>query len=360
MQSVGRFIHDIETIKTYRTSQKAFTRDRKLTFANLVLFLMNMPKRILALELHDFFTWVKNKFKLKFVNITPSALTQRREKLAPELFVGVNDVILKGYYADPNIKRWNGFRLLGIDGSKITLPFSKELQDIYGVIKNQSEIKDIVQARVSVLYDVLNEMVIDGMLSANKVGEITLAHKHILRIQSNDLLLLDRGYPSFALAYDILQLEGSFLFRCKASFNKVVKHFSVSDDIDKVVCISPKQKQSFKGKGFNAKSEIHVRLLKITLKNGEEEILMASLLDQRDKTTKHHYKVNVSLSLGFLKYRIINILSDKNPRKALEKLKELLLIIPQPERKGRSFNRKVGKYVRRTKPPMFKNRKQNI
>jgi hypothetical protein len=428
MQSISAFISCPGTVKAYRTSERAFTRDRKLTFELLVLFLMSMPKRTLALELHDYLARFKKGFKQGFQKITPGALTQRREKLVPELFVGINDVVLQEYYTDNDerVSLWNGFRLLGIDGSRITLPNTNELKDIYGTIKNHS---DIIQARVSVIYDILNEMVIEGIISPIEYGEITLAHKHIKRVQQNDLLLLDRGYPSFALAMDILQAEGQFLFRCKAAFNKVTQKFAASDSIDKIVEISPKQKQSFKEKSFNAGSKLKVRLLKIKLKSGEEEILMTSLtdkqeypyslfaglyykrwrvevfydriknilalenfsglthhailqdfycalvisniqsllieeaqeeLDKEQSNRKYEYKVNVSLSLGFMKYRIIDVLSKKQPQKALKELKSILLINPQPERKDRSFIRNTEKYSRRKKPPMFKNRKRNI
>jgi hypothetical protein len=414
----------------YRTSEKAFTRERKLTFGILVLFLMTMPKRTLALELHDFLAGIKKVFNLKFQKVTAGALTQRREKLSPEIFVGINDVILQEYYTDNDerVTLWNGYRLLGIDGSRITLPNTQELKEIYGTIKNHSVIEDVIQARVSVLYDVLNEMVIEGIVSPIESGEITLAHKHIKRVQHKDLLLLDRGYPSFALAMEILQAEGQFLFRCKASFNKVTKKFAASDDIDKEVEISPKQKQSFKEKSFNAGSKLKVRLLKIKLKSGEEEILMTSLtdkekypyslfadlyykrwrievfydrvknilalenfsglthhaiqqdfycallisniqsllieeaqaeLDKKNNDRKYEYKINVNLSLGFLKYRIIDVLSRKQPYKALKQLEDLLLINPQPERKDRSFVRNTEKYSRRKRPPMFKNKKRN-
>jgi 3-methyladenine DNA glycosylase AlkC len=67
------------------------------------------------------------------------------------VFVGIRDVIVGEYYSDneERVDLWNGFRFLGIDGSKITLPFSKELEEIYGTIKNHTEIMDVIQANKS-------------------------------------------------------------------------------------------------------------------------------------------------------------------------------------------------------------------
>lgn len=392
---------------------------------------MNMPKRTISLEFHDFFEQLKGCFRGILQKVSPSALTQGRNKISPELFIGIRNVILDEYYSDneERVTLWNGFRLLGVDGSKITLPNTQELERIYGTIKNQSEIKDVIQARVSVLYDVMNEMVIDGILSPNAIGEVTLAHQHVAHIKQDDLVILDRGYPSFGLALDILSASAGFLFRCKASFNKVTQKFANSDKTDEIVEIGPKQNGSFKDKNYTAKSKLKVRLVKIFLKTGEMEILMTSLLDsatfpysvfaelyfmrwrvevfydriknilmlenfsgltpnailqdfncallisniqtllieeaqmEMDKNgdgKKYAYKVNVSLSLGFMKHRLVKALSHKQPQKALKQLESLLLENPQPQRKGRSFKRNHGKYRCRTKPPMFKNRKRNV
>ena len=132
------FIGNTETVKKYRATENAFTRKRKLTFELLVLFILNMPKRNLSLELHNFLNLMHKRCKLSFNRVTPGAFTQSREKLRPEVFLGLNQVLLDEYYTDNNerVTLWKGFRLLAIDGSKVTLPYTKELHAIYGNIKN--------------------------------------------------------------------------------------------------------------------------------------------------------------------------------------------------------------------------------
>jgi hypothetical protein len=72
------------------------------------------------------------------------------------VFKHLSSTIISEFYTDNDlsVKLWNGFRLLAVDGSIVTLPKTKELESIYGVQTNQSE-TTVVQARVSVLYDVL-------------------------------------------------------------------------------------------------------------------------------------------------------------------------------------------------------------
>lgn len=56
------------------------------------------------------------------------------------------------------------------------------------------------------------------------------------------------------------------------------------------------------------------------------------------KNTEYEYKVNRNLSLGFMKNRIVEILTSNNP-KYMEELKQLFKIEPVPIRKNRKFPR---------------------
>ena len=419
------------TKEKFKTKVNAFTRNRKLPFELLVLTLLNMPKRTLAIELHAFYTYIKGKIGKTIDSITTSAFTQSRQKLSPDVFIGMNQLLTKEYYTDnqERVKLWDKFRLLSIDGSKITLPYSEQLKETYGFTKNQNKTEDVIQARVSVLYDVLNEMVIEGILTEPEQGEITLAHEHIKHVQQGDLLILDRGYPSFQLAYEILSKEADFIFRCKYDFNNVTKQFIASGKSEAIVEIAPKQKCSFKGKPITKDSRIKIRLIRIPLESGEIELLMTSLTDtekypyecfkplyfkrwnietfynrlknilvvenfsgltnqailqdfhcavfisnvqsliiaeaqsevkKKCSDRKYEYKINTSISLGFLKYKIIDLFTNKGAEKTLKELEQILVTQLVPIKNGRKFNRETEKYRRRTKPLMFKNRKRVI
>lgn len=81
-------------------------------------------------------------------------------------------MLLEEFYTDNDdaIKLWNGFRLLAVDSIQITLPITSELKSIYGVTKNQSD-SHIVQARCSVLFDVLNKYALDRVLASPEIGQ---------------------------------------------------------------------------------------------------------------------------------------------------------------------------------------------
>lgn len=61
-------------------------------------------------------------------------------------------------------------------------------------------------------------------------------------------------------------------------------------------------------------------------------------IEDKKKNTKYEYKVNRNLSLGYMKNRIVEILTSNSP-KYLEELKQLFKIEPVPIRKNRKFPR---------------------
>ena len=141
----------------FRHSDKDFTRDKTLSFPVTLLIISNFIRKSLSLEIVDFVN-VFNKISItKLKNFTKSAFVQRRNKIKPEVFKYLSSVLIKEFYTDNDlsIKLWNGFRLLAVDGSRINLPDTKELEEIYGRTKNQAG--GIVQARTSILYDLLNK-----------------------------------------------------------------------------------------------------------------------------------------------------------------------------------------------------------
>lgn len=140
-------------------SEKDFTRVRKQTFSNTLLFIMNFLRKSLSLEIENF---VKHVCFLKGGNLitafSKSAFGQCRNKIKPEVFVHLNQTLIREFYSDnyDSVKLWEGFRLLAIDGSRLTLPNTEELKKYYCETKNQTN-TGIVLARVSVMYDVLNK-----------------------------------------------------------------------------------------------------------------------------------------------------------------------------------------------------------
>jgi hypothetical protein len=425
IDTTKNFASDLRTKERYRLSKKDFTRNRKLPFENLVLCMLKNFRRTLQVELNSFF----KQFKLSAKGITASGFVQNRKKVNPDLFYDLNHLIVLEFYSDndENNELYKGHRLLSIDGSNIQLPVSDDLKKTFGVYNNQTVTDDVIIGRVSVLYDVLNNIVLDGKLCTRKTGEVTLSREHLCYAKKGDLIIMDRAYPCFETAFRMQQQGIEFLFRCKQDYSNEVKAFFISGKREAMVGIKPSQHKSFKDFPYTADSRLDVRLLRVVLSSGEVEILMTSLHDQKKypysefkrlyslrwgietfynrfkniisvehfsgtstqfvqqefncalymsnmqtiftqnaqaevdekySHRKYEYKINSSLSLGFIRERLTSMFADNtDSEKIMKELEELFVCNVVPIRPGRSNPRIADKYRRRKRPKQFRNRR---
>ena len=294
-------------------SKSDFSRERKQSFHGTIVFIINFLTKSLSVEIQNFIGFIKQNIPEKEVkDFTKSAFTQYRNKIKPEVFKYLSDNLIQEFYTDndESINLWNGFRLLAVDGSILNLPDKKALEVIYGRTYNKSG-TGVIQARASVLYDVLNKFVIDGCLSPLSTGERVLAVNHLAFSKTRDLIIYDRGYPSFDLVYEHLERRIDFLMRVKVSFNKITSEFYQSGLDSNIVKICPGKNTKHTNKVYSKDTFQEVRLVRIELPNGEIEILMSSLLDSQK------YPNSIFKDLYFLRWGVETFYDElKNKIKA--------------------------------------------
>lgn len=239
--------------------------------------MLNLLRKSLSLEIENFIDFLKTGPATKF---TKSAFVQARNKVRPEVFERLSLVLLNEFYSDNEsaIKLWNGFRVLAVDGSRVTLPITEELMDIYGQSKNQSDTV-LVQARCSVIYDVLNNYVLDGGLSPLKKGERDMALVHLEHCRDNDLVIYDRGYPSYDFIHRHIKRGLDYVMRAKTNFNRLTIEFEKSGKKSLITEIFPGKNTKIVDSAYNRNTPIKIRLVRVELASGQVEILMTSLLD---------------------------------------------------------------------------------
>ncbi len=426
-KSVG-FITSKLTKLNYRVTETDFTRDRKMKFDLLVLFMLKSLRRNISLELSTFFSEIGQKVK----TVTASAFVQSRRKIKPDLFRDLNKLIETEFYTDndENILLYKRMRVLSIDGSRVALPNTLDLAKHYGYTNNQYQTNDKVHARVSVLYDVLNEIVIDGLMRPLIQGEHTLASEQFEYVKVNDLLIMDRGYASVLNAKIIVDKGAHFLIRCSEEHSNAVIKFSQSSSNDEIIEIGLTTRNYNKGLTEQDAKTIKVRLIKVKISPTETEILMTSLLDkiefpraifkklyfmrwgietfynkfktiieverfsgtshqfvqqefycaiylsnmhsiiikdvqeeviEKYKNRKYEYKVNTTSSLGIIREHLIALmLSKKDDNEKLIELQEFFVLNVIPIRPNRSIVRTTNKYMNKTKPKQFHNKRQTF
>ena len=120
--------------------------------------------------------------------------------------------------------QFQGFRLLAMDGTRLTLPDEKALRDYYGTAVNGKG-RQNAQARMVLLQSPLTRLPLAYQLQPVNVGEVTMARQLVagLRpgagLRANDLLLLDAGYLSYGLLWDIQSRGAFFCIRMQRNMN---------------------------------------------------------------------------------------------------------------------------------------------
>lgn len=291
-------ISSVEFIAKHRVSEKAFTRKRVFTFQILFSILVNILKSCLSTELDNFFKFLSNSAYL-VSEATDGAFSKARKKLKETAFVELFQIITSDFYNHFEYKRWHGYRLIACDGTKLNLPKNAATIKAFGKSSNQRQ-GFYVQAQASTLYDVLNEFIVDAHIDHIKVGEHTLMGKHLPFLQTTDILLADRGYPSFWLLAYLLKHRINFCLRANTSNTwKEISLMLANGETDKIVSL-PCSKKSIKNLGELGltRDPISVRVSIVELNGGEKEVLVSSLFDQNE------FPLEVLKDLYFLRWGI--------------------------------------------------------
>lgn len=387
-------INSKEFLEVSKMKQSDFTRNRKMNFPKVTVFILSSTKKSLQSALFAF----AGRFKFENGTYTKQAFSKARKKINLSAFLALFKESVEMFYKDGDYKRFKGYRVTAIDGTKYNMPNSKEMKEVYGF---QDSTNEQPQALGSCLYDVLNGIIIDAHIQPFNANERTLAQLHINELDrirtSKELVIMDRGYPSAVLMNSIDELGFKYVMRCSKQFVRGIKNngndFTVNHKF--------------------AKSEtVKFRVIKIALENGDEEILITNIFSKsftekdfaeiyhmrwsieekyddlknkleienfsgnsniailqefystmflnniasvmaldceeeiaqrcKDKNLKYQYKANISMTISILKFSLIEMFTYKSQKKRdkiLDNIYHQLLTCVTPIRLGRSFVR---------------------
>jgi len=239
-------------------------------------------KSSLQRQLDSFYKEVtRSDFSIR--RVTKGAFSTARSNLKPEAFVELLDNVNQTFYTEAPYRVWKEFRLLGADGSRLMLPNHPTVVEEFGTHSfdpNGDSPRSL--ALVSMLYAVLNLTTHDAQIAPYSASERDLLNAHLPRAGKEDLLLLDRGYPSILLLFRLYSRGLDFCVRMKEDWWLQVKEFNESGEKERIVkfTLPRKDKVTFRQECPDfLEVEIACRLVCVTLENGEKEILCTSLVD---------------------------------------------------------------------------------
>ena len=340
-------------IKENRQSPKDFTRNRKLSFSTLILFMINLVKGSYQDELDHFFKAVLRLDVAKRF-VSKAAYTKARMKLKYQAFTELNARLVDYFYENMNPVTWNGLHLLAIDGTTVQLPRIDDISDHFGAWKPRNGGK-CPMARVSQMFDPLNRITMDAITDSKDVGERELAAFHCLKLMPGDLLLLDRGYPAYWLFNLILSQNADFCARVQLKRWKIVRKFYNSGKKEKIITLPviPTSVKKCKEMGLTP-VPLKLRLVRIEIESGKTEILITSLLNKEEypheqfaelyhfrwpveedyKTMKHWVEIE-----NFSGKSVLSIYQDFHARVFAKNLASVLAFQAKPEIKRNTRHR---------------------
>lgn len=324
----------------HRVRVEDFTRERQLTFPIVMLFTLQKTAKSIQRHLHEFLNELSSGDL--FEPVTPGAWTHARAKLKHTAFIELNErCVLPMIYGSAHgqeIQRWCGHRLLGMDSSLVRLPNSADMLKQFTPVEgsNQSGKTGVnyPEGRVSVLYDLLNRVGLDGRLEASRVGEIDLAIEQLPHADPGDVVLSDRGFTSYRYLAWHHKLGLNYVARCStgsfaAAQELFRKNRAGQSMVVKLFAPRPEHDQ-FKRLGLPL--ELTVRFVTVRLSTGLLEVLATSLLDEQRYPTEeflavYHCRWKHETFYGVLKGRLdLENFSGQTPEAVRQDFHSTLLL----------------------------------
>ena len=281
-----RFATAIFTRETYKTKIGYFTRGTaKLTFEKLFYFILGNNRNSAQVALNDFFRDTEED------PVAKQTLFEAREKISYKAFEDFNTKLVDNFYAKPDVKRFRGYLLQGVDGSVFQLP--QGALETFGGQKSALCETVSAQGRAMTINDVLNRITIAAALKPIAVGEREMSQDLIenIHILHPSIYIFDRGFYSQKLCEFLNDKNVKFLIRVKV--NKCQKDIDKANKSDQIIVLN---------------SRLKLRVINVALPTGEVEKLVTNIFDEnfttQDFAEIYNLRWGIEISYLMMKERL--------------------------------------------------------
>ncbi len=290
----------------------SFIRNRKMPLTDLMFTMINRRGITLSLELRNYM-----KTAHPGMEISKPGYLKQRMKLNPLAFYELYRHHNRNFYADPGFSHFHGYLVLAADGSGINIPTTRETLDTFGTSSRKGT-KPQASIGLGCLYDVMNRMILESDCCKCKFDEMRLAEEQIDRVSETIgasqpfLAVMDRGYPSTAAFIRMMEKGVLFLVRLKSSdYKKEQSSLSFPDTwVD--IRLDKSRISHYKGTDIGQRMEelghITLRMVKVPLPEGKEEVLITNLpsetFDSRQIAELYHMGWGIETAYETLKDRL--------------------------------------------------------
>lgn len=279
-----------------KKSAPDFTRNRKLPFARLIVLLLSLVangrSKGVDTKTADFFRAARRSdLWPEAQTVHRSGLTRARAKVPwvvfRDLLTQAVALAYKLWPFDP-ATLWHKMSVFAIDGSKVDLPATRELREEFDPESGLShEGKGhYPQCLVSTVFDVFRRLPVARTIVSIHGSEREQARELLCSIPSGNVILFDRGYPSYELISHLRDhYDGYFILRSPAASTfPAVEAFAQSKQADGFIVISPSNKyvEKFGRRQSSQAPLIELRTIRLTNNDGTCSILLTNLLNKNE------------------------------------------------------------------------------
>lgn len=265
LNNFNYLLHSDGFLEDYRVANH-FVRRSALPMEKMVKFLLYSPKTSLSNKLEQL---RENLPDLDFPSVSKQALSKARYGIRYELFQEFFEHSANFYYEHiMERKLWNDrYHIFAIDGSTHEVPSSKSTFKEFGKQSDQKN-PDLYwsMAPALVLYDVLEDVIVDAAIEKQFYSEREMSLRHLARLfvlglENDSIVIFDRGYYSAEIYQEWVTAGCKVLMRlkkpnrlCSLDGDDVLDHVNAPDG-----------------------TKIDCRVIKYTLSSGEIEYLITAV-----------------------------------------------------------------------------------
>jgi hypothetical protein len=202
--------------------------------------------------------------------VSGAAFCKARKKLPPEVIRSLVHQVSDRFDKQFGSKlRWHERRVFAVDGTKINVQRHEDLAEAFGVPFGGH----CPQILASTLFELTSKVPYGLTIGPNDGAEREQLFSLLDRLHPGDILVLDRGYPSFEVMRALMDAGVDFVMRVTISsgFN-AVEHFLESGREDGEIVLDPPSRHLMRDRG-----PIKVRALRVTVPDSKPTVLLTSL-----------------------------------------------------------------------------------
>jgi len=277
-----------------RLHAEDFTRNRKLPFAKLIVFILSLTasgkSKGVDIKSGEFFKAARRSGLWPDAEeVHRSGFSRARKKVSWTIFRDIlGKAVELAYRLFPRNPSylWHGMPVIAFDGSKYDLPATAEIRaefDPQSGLQHEGR-GHYPQCLVTTAYDVFRRLPIARSVVSIHGSEREQVRELLPLVPARSVLLFDRGYPS----YDLIRFlsehhKGYFLFRCPAestfpAVEAFVRSGRQQDYI--VITASNKYLQGLSRRQQKKARGIQLRVVRLVSPEGKVSVLLTNLLNQ--------------------------------------------------------------------------------